>query len=91
MVSRIIKKQLLQDLKPQHVTGLFGARSTDKTFLMNEISAEVGNNKILFVQGDDLDVADILSSQRLSILKSFVKGYDITFGIMESGIFLLII
>ncbi len=79
MVSRIIKKQLLDDLKPQHVTGLFGARRTGKTYLMEQIKNELGSRKVLFVQGDDLDVADILSTQRSSVLNSFVKGYDFLF------------
>lgn len=79
MIPRFIKKRLTEDLKPNHVTGLFGARRTGKTFLMNQIKNELDNNKILMVQGDDLDVADILSSQRTSILSSFVKGYDFLF------------
>ena len=78
MIPRFIKKQLIEDLKPNHVTGLFGARRTGKTFLMNQIKEELSKN-ILIVQGDDLDIADILSSQRTSILSSFVKGYDFLF------------
>lgn len=78
-ISRIIKKQLIEDLKPMHVTGLFGARRTGKTFLMNQIVNEIGKDKILLVQGDDLDVADILSSQRLSLLSNFSKGYNFLF------------
>jgi len=78
-ISRLIKKQLIQDLKPMNVTGLFGARRTGKTFLMNQIINEIGKDKILLVQGDDLDAADILSSQRSSILTNFCKGYNFLF------------
>jgi len=78
-ISRLIKKQLIQDLKPLNVTGLFGARRTGKTFLMNQIINEIGKDKILLVQGDDLDAADILSSQRSSILTNFCKGYNFLF------------
>lgn len=75
-IPRLIKKQLTEDLKPMHVTGLFGARRTGKTFLMNQIINEIGKDKILLVQGDDLDAADILSSQRSSLLSNFSKGYN---------------
>jgi uncharacterized protein len=78
-IPRLIKKQLTEDLKPMHVTGLFGARRTGKTFLMNQIINEIGKDKILLVQGDDLDAADILSSQRSSLLSNFSKGYNFLF------------
>ena len=79
MVTRIVKDQIKNDLKPRHVTGLFGARRTGKTFLMEQIRNEMPNEKVLYVQGDDLDVADILSSQRTSLLNSYVKGYKYLF------------
>lgn len=76
MISRIINNQLLTDLRPNHVTALFGARRTGKTFLMNELIKKIGSEKVMQVQGDDLDMADLFSSQRLSILKNAVKGYS---------------
>lgn len=79
MIARFIKKNLIDDLKSNHVTALFGARRTGKTFLMNQIKDEIKDKKVLLVQGDDLDSAEILSSQRSSILASFVKGFDYLF------------
>ncbi len=79
MIPRIIQKQLLEDLKPDHVTALLGARRTGKTFLMQQIRNEIGKDKVLMVQGDDLDIAAIFASQRLSVLKNFVKGYGYLF------------
>ena len=79
MIPRFTKEELINDLKPNHVTALFGARRTGKTFLMNQIKNEINSEKILLVQGDDLDAADILGSQRGSILANFVKGYDYLF------------
>lgn len=76
MITRFIKNQLLTDLRPNHVTALFGARRTGKTYLMNELINEIGSEKVMQVQGDDLDMADLFSSQRLSILKNAVKGYS---------------
>jgi predicted AAA+ superfamily ATPase len=79
MVSRIIKNRILAALKPGKVIGLFGARRTGKTILMNEIMSEMTNKKILLVHGENLDVSEILSSQRSAVLKKFVAGYDFLF------------
>lgn len=79
MIHRKIESELLESLKPERVVGLFGARRTGKTVLMNSIKNQLPDKKILMVQGDNLDVAEILSSQRLSILKRLVKGYDCLF------------
>jgi len=79
MISRIIKEDILKDLKNKHVTGLFGARRTGKTVLMQQIREEIGPEKVLMIQGEDLDVSEILSSQKLSVLKSFIAGYEYLF------------
>ena len=74
MIPRYIKKDLLRSLlKPNIVVGIFGARRTGKTFIMQEIEKELGE-KVLMVQGENLDVSEVLSSQRLSQLKRFTEG-----------------
>jgi len=79
MVSRIIKTRIMAALKPGKVIGLFGARRTGKTVLMEEIIHEMNDKKILLVHGENLDVSEILSSQRTAVLKKFVSGYDFLF------------
>lgn len=79
MISRLIKNQLVKSLKPGRVTGLFGARRTGKTYLLETIKNEMKDKSVLMVQGDNLEVAEILSSQRLGILTSFLKGYNFLF------------
>ena len=79
MIHRIIKKRIVNSLKPQKVIGLFGARRTGKTVLMKEIAKDFFDKKVLLVNGEDLDVAEILSSQRIQILKNFLKGYEYLF------------
>jgi hypothetical protein len=79
MIVRQIKQQLIKSVKPAIVIGLFGARRVGKTVLMNSIKNHLHELSTLMVQGDNLDVADILSSQRLSILKRLVSGYDCLF------------
>jgi predicted AAA+ superfamily ATPase len=79
MVSRITKSRMLAALKPGKVLGLFGARRTGKTILMGEIMSDKRDKKILLVHGENLDVSEILSSQRSAVLKKFVSGYDFLF------------
>ncbi len=79
MISRLLENVILLSLQPGRVTGLFGARRTGKTVLMEQIKTRITGKKILMVQGDNLDVAELLSSQRLSILKQFTAGYDYLF------------
>jgi hypothetical protein len=79
MIVRSIINPLLDSLRPGFVTGLFGARRTGKTFLMNYIKNQSEECKILMVQGENLDVAEILSSRRLSLLTQFTSGYDYLF------------
>ena len=79
MIPRYIKNEILISLvKPNTVVGIFGARRTGKTFLMQEIKKELGE-KVLMVQGENLDVSEILSSQRLIQLKRFTEGVDYLF------------
>jgi uncharacterized protein len=79
MISRILEKQILNDLKPRHVTILFGARRTGKTFLMEQIINKLPDKKILKLHGEDFDVATMMSSQRIETLRSVVAGYDYLF------------
>lgn len=46
---------------------------------MEHIKTVLTDKKILMVEGDNLDVAEILSSQRLSVLRRFTAGYDYLF------------
>ncbi len=78
MISRYIEKQILDSLKPGVVIGIFGARRVGKTFLMKKIKEEL-KGKILFIQGDDLSVAEILSSQKIEQLKRLTSGYNYLF------------
>lgn len=79
MVQRIITQQLLNNLKPCHVTALFGARRTGKTVIMNYLKERLKDKKILLLNGEDYDVAAMLSSRKQELLKSIVAGYDFVF------------
>lgn len=75
MHPRLILPYIKERMRPGFAIGLFGARRTGKTVIMNQLSQEIPG-KSLVVSGEDLDVQEILSSQRLKLLKSFTSGYD---------------
>ena len=79
MIPRFIEKQVLSSLKPAKVVAVFGPRRSGKTVLMEMIKSKMANKKVLLVQGENLDVAEILSSQRKSVLEKFTAGYDFLF------------
>lgn len=80
MIHRFIEKQVLDSLSGGKVVGLFGARRTGKTVFMDSISKAIGSTKkILSVQGDDLDISEILSIPRASVLQNFTANYDYLF------------
>lgn len=74
MIERKILPYIKGKLKPGFAVGLFGARRTGKTVLMNQLVEVVPGNPLV-VSGEDFDVQEILSSQKLSLLKSFTSGH----------------
>jgi hypothetical protein len=72
IISRYLENQITKSLKPGHVVGLFGPRRSGKTFLMNLIIKKIKSNNILTVNGENMDAAEVLSSQRISVLERFV-------------------
>ena len=72
MMSRFITNQVLEDLKPSRVVGVFGPRRSGKTVLMNLIKEKISSTRILMVHGENLDTAEALSSQRTGVLKRFI-------------------
>lgn len=79
MIPRFIEKQVLSSLKPAKVITVFGPRRSGKTVLMEMIKSKMVNKKVLLVQGENLDAAEVLSSQRKSVLEKFTAGYDFLF------------
>lgn len=79
MIQRILTRQIIDDLKPSHVTVLFGARRTGKTVLMEQVIKALPEKKILMLHGEDFDVATALSSRKSEVLSNLVRGYDYLF------------
>lgn len=74
MISRKLLPYIADNLKPGFAVGLFGARRTGKTVLMNQVAEEIPG-KPLIISGEDFDIQEIFSSQKLSLLKSTTSGY----------------
>ncbi|MCK9451450.1 MAG: ATP-binding protein [Bacteroidales bacterium] len=79
MITRILTRNVMNSLRKAKVTALYGARRTGKTTILNMIAQELQGKKILKLQGEDLDTAQLLSSSRQEILANLVKGYDYLF------------
>ena len=74
MINRKLFPYITNILKPRFAVGLFGARRTGKTVLMNQV-AEIAPGKSLVISGNDFEVQEIFSGQKLSLLKSATSGY----------------
>jgi len=62
--------------KPHKVLVLYGPRRVGKTSLIQHFLDRYSGS-VLSVAGDNLDVQEILSSTRLSLLKEYVAGYSL--------------
>lgn len=76
MLARFIENQILDELKPGKVVGIFGARRVGKTVLMQRLRERTQGGTVLMIQGEDLTAAEIVSSQRVSEHKKLVAGYS---------------
>lgn len=72
IIPRYLENEIIKNLKPHQVVGVFGPRRSGKTFLMNLIIKKIGRKDVLVVNGESLDTAEILSSQRTSVLGQFI-------------------
>jgi len=78
MNHRYITDKILSHLVSGKSIGLFGPRRTGKTVLMKYIY-EKASFHVLMVNGEDLDVAEVLSSKRINTLKQFIGDHDFLF------------
>lgn len=74
MIVRKLQSYIEANLKPGFAVGLFGARRTGKTVLMNQLAERI-TGKALIITGEDYDVQELFSSQKLNLLKSATAGY----------------
>ena len=79
MYSRTISKRILQALDNNQIAIIYGTRQVGKTTLTKQIVDEIvktqtiTQKQILQVSGDDIQIREILSSQKTSTLLDFVQ------------------
>lgn len=79
MIQRYLGPRIKENLKKGNVTLLFGARRTGKTTLMHHIRSELPRDEVLMLNGEDYDVAKILSSHKTETFRNLVAGYNYVF------------
>jgi len=72
MYNREIFSQIKESLKPNKVLVLYGARRVGKTFLLEKLTKELGEEKVKFVTGEDKWTRKELSSESIKNLQRFI-------------------
>ncbi len=75
MIKRFYN-DLSKYLFPNKVLIIYGPRRVGKTVLLNNFLSST-KLKYKFVNGDDLDVQTVLSSQRIELIKEYTRGYEL--------------
>mgnify|MGYP005840008317 CR=1 FL=1 len=79
----IIKRALEEQITSRFFQGkaiiLFGARQVGKTTLMREVLKEFGDHQVLYLNGDEPDVRELLSSVSSTRLKAIAGDRRIVF------------
>ena len=79
LIPRVISKQIAEDLKRlKKVLLIYGPRQSGKTTLAKAVTKKTGL-KTLYVNGDQIKYADILSSRDLNKLRGLVSSYELLF------------
>ena len=75
-VSRLLQKKIEADLGKQKVIMLYGTRRTGKTTIIGHIAAKHGDNALL-LQGEDMQVAELLQHRTVANYNQLIKGKKI--------------
>lgn len=76
-IPRYYEQQFGQMVRKGKVLAIYGSRQVGKTSLINRMVQDSAST--FMGDGNDLDLQEILNSQRLSTLKSAFGGYDLIF------------
>jgi uncharacterized protein len=75
MITRIYDN-LEKYLKPEKVLVIYGARRIGKTTLLKQYIKRT-NLKYRLDSGDDLGIREVLSSERIQLIKEYASGYEL--------------
>ncbi|OYU94882.1 MAG: ATPase [Bacteroidetes bacterium B1(2017)] len=76
-IERSIAKDLLKKLKPNKVLLLLGPRRVGKTNLVKELAANLGKEKILQLNGEDMATSSVLSQRTVENYKRLLGNYTL--------------
>lgn len=76
MIKRILEDRITENLIPNKVNLVFGARRVGKTVLMKEIIGKF-SGKYLYLNGEDFDSQSLLEPQSISNYKRLLEGIDL--------------
>ena len=75
-IERILQKEIEQRLRPNKAVLLYGARRVGKTMLAKAI-AQHFSGKVLSLNGEDLDVQEMLSTRTIANYRNLFTGTDL--------------
>jgi predicted AAA+ superfamily ATPase len=75
-MNRILLSQILKGLQPNKVVVLLGARRTGKTYLLRQLAAAT-KLKFLLLNGEDMDVHQLLANRSIEHYRSLAMGYQL--------------
>src|SRR5882724_115955 len=75
-IPRLLERKIESQLGKQKVIMLYGTRRTGKTTIIENIAAKNGN-EVLLLQGEDMQVADILQQRTVANYSQLTKGKKI--------------
>ena len=76
MIQRTLKDILAQDLQPNKVLLVYGARRVGKTVLINQV-ADGFQGKVTFLNGEDMLTEELLKEHSISHYKQLLAGTDL--------------
>jgi len=76
VITRIIEKQIVESIKPQKATLIFGARRVGKTILLNTILSQF-NGKYQLLNGEDIDTQQLLEVNSIKRLQEYFGNLNL--------------
>jgi hypothetical protein len=76
-IERSITSDVLKNLKPNKVLLLLGPRRVGKTNLVKQLAANLGEEKILQLNGEDMATSAVLSQRTVENYKRLLGNYTL--------------
>src|ERR1700733_452460 len=75
-IPRLLQQKIEKQLGKQKVILLYGTRRTGKTTIIESIAAKHGKD-VLLLQGEDMQVAELLGQRTIAVYRRLIKGKKI--------------